>query len=134
MFFKSKKENLKPKVVIIDDEVSFLSIFSTALNNAGFETKSFSSSKEALKDIVGENPDLILLDISMPEMDGFQFFEYLKKDFGSKMPKVIFLTNLGETVSGTAVDNHFAKSIGASGYFHKSDDLNNIVSKFKDAL
>ncbi|KKR55671.1 MAG: Response Regulator Receiver Signal Transduction Histidine Kinase [Candidatus Curtissbacteria bacterium GW2011_GWA1_40_24] len=124
----------KSKIVIIDDEPSFLSIFSTALGKENFEVKTFSDPQEALKNIVGEKPDVILLDIKMPGLDGFQVFEYLKKDFGKNLPKVLFLTSLGETISGTAIDNHFAKTIGANGYIHKTDDLNNIVKKVKETI
>lgn len=124
----------KQKIVIVDDEISFLSIFKTALESANFEVKEFSDPKEALKNIISEKPNLILLDISMPEIDGFQVFEHLKKDFGRKIPKIIFLTNLGETISGTGIDNHFAKNIGADGYIYKTDDINNIIKKVKEVL
>lgn len=126
--------NIKPKILIIDDEVSFLTIFGTALGNAGFGTKTYSNPSEALKNIESENPDLILLDISMPGMDGFEFFEQLKNKLGKKIPKVIFLTNLGENVAGNSVDDHFAKNIGAAGYVHKTDNLSDIVRKVNEVI
>lgn len=129
-----KSMNLKPKILIIDDEISFLTIFGTALGNAGFEIKTYTDPSEALKEIESENPDLILLDISMPGMDGFAFFDQLKEKFGKKNPKVVFLTNLGESVAGTSVDEHFAKNIGAAGYIHKTDDLNNVIKKINDVI
>jgi|GEM_PF-1843074 len=126
--------NQKKKIIIIDDETSFINIFSAVLVKAGFEVKGFSNPKEALVKMVEEKPDLILLDVAMPEMDGFMVFESLKKDFKDKMPKVIFLTNLGETISGVSIDEQYAKDLGAQGYIRKTDDLDKIVQKVKDLL
>ena len=126
--------NQKKKIIIIDDETSFINIFSAVLVKAGFEVKGFSDPKEALVKMVEEKPDLILLDVAMPEMDGFMVFESLKKDFKDKMPKVIFLTNLGETISGVSIDEQYAKDLGAQGYIRKTDDLDKIVQKVKDLL
>src|SRR3989344_3318891 len=126
--------NTKPKILIIDDEVSFLTIYGTALGNAGFEIKTYSNPSEALKGIESEKPDLILLDISMPKIDGFEFFDRLKDKFGKNIPKVVFLTNLGENVAGASVDEHFAKNIGAVGYVHKTDNLSDVVKKVSEIL
>ncbi|MDP3015417.1 MAG: response regulator [bacterium] len=127
-------DNQKKKIVIIDDELSFLNIFSTALEKAGFEVKGFSNSKEALMKVIEEKPDLILLDITMPEMNGFEVFGHLKKDFQQNMPKIVFLTNLGETVARDSIDEQYAKNIGAQGYIRKTDDLDKIVQKIKELL
>ena len=124
----------KQKIIVVDDEISFLSIFSKALENAGFEVRGFSDPKEAIKQIPIERADLILLDITMPEIDGFVVFEQLKNYLGSKMPKTIFLTTLGETVAGTSIDEYFAKNIGAEGYVKKTDDLNVIIQKIKQLI
>ncbi len=124
----------KKKIAIVDDEASFLNIFSKALEGADFEIKCYLGPKEALINIPTDRPDLILLDISMPETDGFQVFEFLKKDFKENMPKVVFLTNLGETVAGTEIDEHFATNIGAQGYIKKSEDLDAVIRKIKEQL
>ncbi len=124
----------KKKIVIIDDETSFLSIFETALKNAGFEVKGFFDPEEFLRQIFKEKPDLILLDISMPEIDGLEVFERLKKGFGRKLPKTVFLTNLGGALAGAAVDEHFAKNIGANGYLKKFEDLEITVKRVKEII
>lgn len=124
----------KKKIIVIDDEVSFLNIFTKALEKAGFEVKGYLDPREALKNIPQEKADLILLDVLMPELNGFEVFERLKKDIKEGMPKILFLTNLGETVSGTKIDEHFAESIGAEGYIKKTDDLDKIIEKIKECL
>ena len=125
----------KQKIIVVDDEISFLSIFSKALENAGFEVRGFSDPKEAIKQIPIERADLILLDITMPEIDGFVVFEQLKNYLGSKMPKTIFLTNLGEADDQNSwVDDKFAKEAGALGHIRKTDDLEKIVARIKEVL
>jgi DNA-binding response OmpR family regulator len=126
--------NKKRKIIIIDDEISFLNIFTKALEAAGFEVRGYSDPREALKNILQEKADLILLDVLMPDLNGFEVFEHLKKDLKEGMPKILFLTNLGETVSGTKIDEHFAESIGAEGYIKKTEDLDKIIEKVKECL
>lgn len=127
-------DNQKKKIAIVDDEPSFLDIFSKAFEGIGCEVKTFLGPKEAIDNIPSYGPDLILLDISMPEFDGFQVFEHLKKSFKENMPKVIFLTSFGESIAGAEVDSHFAQTIGAQGHIKKSEDLNVIVDKVKKEL
>lgn len=127
-------EQKKKKIIIIDDEVSFLNIFKTALESAGFEVDIFSDSQEAVKKVPKDAPDLILLDISMPEMDGLEVLERFKKSFGRHLPKVVFLTNLGGAMAGAEMDEHYAKSVGASGYFKKFEDLDVLVGRIKEVI
>ena len=70
----------------------------------------------------------------MPEIDGFEFFDRLKDKFGKNIPKVVFLTNLGENVAGASVDEHFAKNIGAVGYVHKTDNLSDVIKKVNNII
>lgn len=126
-------QSLTKKIIIVDDEISFINMFSAVLKPLAI-IKGYTVPKEALLEIPGEKPDLVLLDIKMPGLNGFEVFEHLKNDLKEKAPKIIFLTNLGETVSGAQIDEHFAKSIGASGYIRKTDDLDIVVKKVKEAL
>lgn len=126
--------NQKKKIVIVDDEASFLMIFSKVLEREGFEVVGFTSPKEALIKIVEEKPSLVILDIRMTEMDGFEIFKHLKTDLRENLPKIMFLTNIGETISGEEINENFIQTIGGQGYIRKSDDLDKIVSKVKQAL
>jgi DNA-binding response OmpR family regulator len=125
----------KYKIAIVDDEASFLNLFTTILSReANLEVIGCLGAKEALLKIPEIKPDLILLDIKMPEFDGFRVFEYLKKDLALNMPKVLFLTNLNETESGSKIDEEFAQNIGVDGYISKTADIGEIIKRVKEAL
>jgi len=124
----------KKKIVIIDDEKSFVTILTTALEKAGFEVKGYSDSQEALQNILEEKPDVVLLDILMPGLNGFEVFKHLKQDLKEKAVKILFLTNLEETESGIKIDDNFALSVGADGYIKKTDDLEKMIEKIKGYL
>ncbi len=123
----------KIKIAIVDDEMSFLNLYSAILSReSNFEVYKCLGAKEALLKIPGMKPDIVFLDIQMPEMDGFEVFERLKKDCVGKMPKIVFLTNLGETISNVKIDDHFAKDIGADGYLKKTANIDDIINKAKE--
>lgn len=121
-------------IVIIDDEKSFCELLSFALKKDGFEVMYYTDPKEALINIVGQKPDLILLDLAMPVMNGFDLLTHLKNDLKEKIPKIVILTNLRYTSSGIKIDNDYAISIGTAGVIHKTSDLNEIVEKIKNFL
>lgn len=127
-------EQRPKKLMLIDDEKSFCEVISFALKKEGFEIICFYNAKEALLKIFENLPDLILLDISMPEMNGLELLVHLKKDLGEKCPPILILTNLKYTDSGEAINDDFAKSIGAVGVINKSEDLDELIKKIKNLL
>jgi CheY-like chemotaxis protein len=77
-----------------------------------------------------ERPDLILLDVQMPEMSGVQVIAKLKLDKETEMMKVVFLTNLGEAnPEDSWLDTKFAQETGALGHIKKTDDLDHILEE-----
>ncbi len=89
-------EDKKFKICIVDDEEIILKMYSTKLEKEGYEVITYKSSKKALEDIPLQNPDLILLDILMPDLDGFELLDKLRKDNVVEKIPVIFLTNLDD--------------------------------------
>ncbi len=84
--------NKKPMVLIVDDIPDNLYILGMALKKSALDIAVVSESRKTIEAVREYNPDLILLDILMPEMDGYQVCEELKKDSFSKDIPVIFLT------------------------------------------
>lgn len=122
------------KILIIDDEKSFCELLSFILKKEGFEVYYFNDPQEALLKVVENIPDLILLDIAMPKLDGFDLLVKLKKDLGTRCPPVIFLTNLQYTDDGTPITDEFSKSLGAIGVIHKTDNWGYIIQKLKESI
>ncbi|MFC1589993.1 response regulator transcription factor [Candidatus Omnitrophota bacterium] len=85
----------KKKILVIDDEASFCDVIKEALGE-NFDTSSAASGKEGLKSAARLKPDVILLDVMMPGMDGFQVLEGLKKDKDTMVIPVIMLSALDD--------------------------------------
>lgn len=85
----------KNVLLVVDDDPNTRDIYSIELQAGGFEVLTASNGEEGLKTALAENPDLILLDIQMPVMDGLTMLGKLREesDYGKKVP-VILLTNL----------------------------------------
>ena len=86
----------KVKVLIVDDDAFLSGIYATKLELEGFEVVSARDGEEGLKVAMKEKPALILLDVLMPKLDGFEVLKRLKADAEVKDIPVIMLTNLGQ--------------------------------------
>ena len=72
----------KKKILIVEDEESLLKLESILLTSKGFEVKGVSDGQAALDAIAEEHPDLVLLDIMLPEIDGFEVCRRIKSEPG----------------------------------------------------
>ena len=118
------------KILIIEDD-SFLSeMYSTKLIREGFETEIAINGKQGLDKIKSIKPDLVLLDIVLPKMDGFEILESVKKDSKLKNIPIVLLTNLGQK-------NEIEKGLllGADEYIIKAHFTPTaVVTKIKEIL
>jgi len=88
-------DSLKKTILIVEDEALMLSALAEKLNTEGFNTLQAKDGEEGLKTALRERPDLILLDILMPRLNGLAMMRKLRSesDWGKRVP-IIFLTNL----------------------------------------
>lgn len=121
--------NLK-KILIIEDEKTILEVMVKKLEKEGFSVLTASDGKSGLNTALTEKPDLVLLDIVLPEMDGLTLLEELRKsDIGKNLP-VIVLTNLENSENLEE-----SKRKGVYDYLIKTDlSLEDVVKKVKSAL
>ena len=82
------------KILVVDDEPDNISVFSIGLEDEGFIVDTFTDPQLALSAFKAETYDLLILDIKMPNMNGFELYEKVKK-IDNKL-KVCFLTAFGE--------------------------------------
>jgi len=109
-----KNLNKKTKILIIEDEQSLVDLLSTKLKKEGYEVSFTYDGEEGYKMINKWRPDLILLDIVMPKMDGYEVLEKLNKD-KNKIP-VIIISN-----SGQPVEIEKTKKLGAVDHLIKTE-------------
>lgn len=90
------KEEAKIHILIVEDDVFLANIYKTKFDMEGFKVSTSENGEAGLKDIKKKKPDIVLLDILLPKMDGFAVLEKLKADGEVKDIPVILLTNLGQ--------------------------------------
>lgn len=88
--------NENPHVLIVEDDVFLLNIYKTKFEFEGFKVSTAENGEVGFKEAKKKSPDLILLDILMPKMDGFTFLAEMKKEKIIQNIPVILLTNLGQ--------------------------------------
>lgn len=118
------------RIVVIEDELILLEALRTALSREDMEPIAASTGQEGIDTVKSELPDLVLLDILLPEKDGFEVLQELKNDPTTKDIPVIILSNLSQDE-----DLRKAIELGAEDYYVKaSTDLANLVQKIKNML
>jgi DNA-binding response OmpR family regulator len=121
---------MKRKILIIEDELALQKTFSDILEKEGYQVISALNGESGLMLAKRENPDLILLDLILPQKDGFEVLKELKKDETTKEIPVIVLTNLEDIQS---VER--AVELGATTYLVKAQyTLKEVIQKIKDEL
>ena len=113
---RKSNANYMSKILIIEDEVILLSIITDKLRNEGYEVEVATNGEEGLKKAKETNPDLILLDLVMPKMNGFEFIAVLKEDPDVGNTPIIVLSN-----SGYAVEIEKLKVLGVEDYLVKAN-------------
>lgn len=118
------------KILIIEDDDFLRSLAVTKLEKEGFTVAQASDGKSGVDQVTGSLPDLIILDLMLPVMDGFAVLTTLKAEDTTKNIKVIVFSNLGE-------DSDIKKCLdmGANDYLIKANfTLDELVEKIKGLL
>ena len=123
---EAKGEQRNKMILVVDDEPRIIEAVGMSLEVEGFEISGASNGYEALKKLPKELPDLVLLDVMMPEMDGF---ETLKKIREVSSVPVIMLT-----VKGEEMDKVRGLTLGADDYVTKPFNTNELISRIKAVL
>ena len=109
-------ENMKKKILIVDDDAMISDMYLMKFTEAGFDAITASDGKTALEKIESEKPDAVLLDIVMPQRDGFDVLKEIGKKGILGQTKIILLSNVGQRE-----DIEKGLSLGASEYIIKAN-------------
>ncbi len=119
----------KEKILIVDDEEHILELLDFNLKNAGYETFTATDGIEAVKTAKQEKPNLILLDLMIPGIDGFDVCKEIKKDKDMKNTSIIMLTAKGEEL-----DKILGLELGADDYITKPFSVRELLARVKAVL
>jgi len=117
----------KPHILLVDDEQDITSNLSAYLSRSGFETSTAGDGEEALQQVKQHAPDLIVLDVLMPKVDGREVLRQLRQ--ADDWTPVILLTQVGE-----ASERAMALEEGADDYLNKPFDPHELVARIRAVL
>lgn len=125
----------KKKVLVVEDDITMREIVVAKLNSEGFKVIEADDGKKAVDTWTKEKPDLVLLDLMLPEMDGFTVLETMRKSADSKLAntKVIILSNLWskediERTKKLSIEEFMVKA------YHTTEDILEEVKKVLSKL
>lgn len=122
-----------PLLLFVDDDAQFLEILSVKLSSEGFRVETAQSGTEALEKARRTAPDLVVIDMKIPGMDGAEILHALRADAALRKLKVVFLSGIiAADEKQFRIDRSFAIAEGALGCIRKTDDLEHIVKAIKE--
>lgn len=122
-------ENLEKTILVIDDEEAIVLLLETILNIYGYRCISCFSPKKAMETAVSSKPDLIILDIAMPEIDGYEVCLNLKNNPETRQIPIIMVTALA-----LIQDKKKGLECGADGFIFKPFDPMVVISEIERLL
>jgi DNA-binding response OmpR family regulator len=119
----------KKKILVVDDEEDIVATIKMRLEASGFEVITASDGNTAYEKAKAESPDLIILDLMLPGMDGYQVCRLLKFDDYYKRIPIIMLT-----AQGQKEDREWGQKVGADLYLTKPFEPKELVEKIREFL
>lgn len=120
---------VKKKVLLVDDEADFIDVLRTHLESYDYQVIPAYDGEEALEKVASEEPDLIILDIMLPKINGFDVCRKLKTDQNYKDIPIIMLT-----AKFQANDINFGKAMGAEAYITKPFEPQVLLDKMRELM
>jgi two-component system alkaline phosphatase synthesis response regulator PhoP len=123
------EKTAKKKILVVDDEQDIVTLIKSRLELSGYEVIAAYDGNEGLEKARKEKPDMVILDIMLPKIDGFQVCRMLKFDSDYKnIPVMLFSARAGEHDKATG------EEAGADAYLVKPFDSNVLIAKVKELL
>lgn len=116
-------------ILIVDDTPENLRLLSSMLEDQSYKVRKATNGKQALQAIEAQTPDLILLDILMPEMNGYQIAKHLKSIDSTREIPIIFLSSLNDTM-----DKVFAFDVGGVDYITKPFQMQEVLVRVRTQI
>ena len=122
------------KVLLVDDDVELCEAIKVLLESKDYEVVMAHNGKEGLERVRAEHPDLVILDVMMPEMNGYDVCVVLKADPKLKRIPVILLTGVDQAVFQTTYSQQMGLMTEADDYIAKPVEPDELVKRVQDFL
>ena len=119
------------RILIVDDDVHFLDNLVAKLRQAGFEVMAFSNGEEVVKKCKIFNPDLVLLDIVMPGVDGYSIAQALRQERALEAIPIIFIT--AQELEYPAITKR-VEEIGRCGFILKHRPFEELLARIQERI
>lgn len=119
----------RKRILVVDDEIYIVHILEFSLTMEGYSVLTASDGEEALRVIDQERPDLVVLDIMMPKLDGYEVCKRLRQDEQFRNLPVILLS-----AKGRPVDREAGLAVGADDYITKPFSPRKLLEKMRELL
>ncbi len=120
----------QPKILLVEDDDALASVYQTRLQAEGFDVRRVPNGEDALASAMEYKPDLVVLDVMMPKVSGFDVLDIMRNTPETAKVKVVMLTALSQDS-----DKERAKSLGADDYLVKSQVvIADVVERIKHHL
>ncbi len=119
----------RKRILVVDDEIYIVHILEFSLTMEGYEVLTASDGEEALQVIEQERPDLVVLDIMMPKLDGYEVCHRLREDEDFRALPVILLS-----AKGRPIDRDAGLQAGADDYITKPFSPRKLLEKIRELL
>ena len=124
----------KKRILVVDDEPDFASIVQANLKKEGFDVEVAYDGVEAMEKVKANPPDAIVLDVMMPEKDGYEVCSELKKDEKYKDIPILMLTAVADHVGSTRYSHADGMSMEADDYLPKPASADEITQSVKGLI
>lgn len=124
----------KKRVLVVDDEPDFVAMMKEILVDEGFDVEIAYNGVEAVNKVKTNPPDLVLLDVMMPEKDGYQVCSELKKDDETADIPVILLTAVADHVSSTQYSHSQGINLEADDFLTKTASPDEIIESIESLI
>jgi two-component system alkaline phosphatase synthesis response regulator PhoP len=119
----------RKRILVVDDEIYIVHILEFTLTMEGYEVLTAADGEEALRRLEQDRPDLVVLDIMMPKVDGYEVLRRIRADEEFRQLPVILLS-----AKGRPVDRETGLEIGADDYIVKPFSPRRLLEKIQDLL
>jgi CheY-like chemotaxis protein len=124
----SQVSTTKDRILVVDDMADNIFLLQTILEGEGFQVEAVDNGRAALDKIISDPPDLLLLDVMMPEMNGFEVTQQIRQNHNLPFIPILLITGYLDPTPAEGFD------VGADGFIRKPIDIDELLNRVRAIL